>query len=275
MKRLSISKAWTETSAFLSKDARLVVPVALALLTLPSTLSEWLKPALAGNQPTSVVGLLLALIVLAAGLVGQVTISGLAAGWRGNVGEAISHSLRRVPAFFGAILLIFIPLALVGGVIFSMIFRQAGITNPAQLTPQAIAAMPNVGWLILLIVFVAVAISARLFPMAAVAFTEKLGVMGLIRRSMQLTRGHFLRLFGTLGAVLLAALFINTAVALIVGLLVRILAGGTIEPLSLSSLLIVLASALVSTLVGAVLSALAGRVYVQLATEPSVPSSAG
>ena len=137
--KLSIGKAWEETTAFLAREARLVAPVALATFALPSALGDWAFP---GGNAGAATGWLLLLVTIVM-LVGQMTIILLANGWRGSIGEAMGKAAKRLPVLIGALLIAFLPVTLVAVAGFGASLASAGITDPATLTPDAIARLPR------------------------------------------------------------------------------------------------------------------------------------
>ena len=264
--KLSIGKAWEETSAFLGREARLVAPVALAMFALPSVLSDWAYPG--GKSGTA--AMLLMIVVLLAALVGQMTIVLLATGWRGSIGEAMTKAARRVPALIGALLIAFLPVLLVAVVGFGASLGSAGITDPAALTPEAIARLPNILWLLLFLTLFFIIAGVRLFPISAVAASEAVGPVGLLKRSWRLTQGVFWRLLVLVLLLGCVALVLDLAITMVVGSLATI-AAGVPRAFNLSALIVALAGGLVGALVSAVSAVMVGRVYAQLSVKPSVP----
>lgn len=266
--KLSIGKAWEEASAFLGKEARLVAPVALATFALPSVLADWAYP---GGSPGGGAMWLL-LLVLMAVLVGQMTIVLLATGWRASIGEAMTKAARRLPVLIGALLIAFVPVMLVALIGFGASLASAGITDPAALTPETIARLPNIVWLLLFLTLFFIVAGVRLFPIAAIAASEPVGPVKLLRRSWTLTKGSFWRLLVLVLLLGIVAVVLDSAVTMVVGS-VAALAAGEPRAFNLSALLVALASGLVGAIVSTVSAAMVGRVYVQLAVEPSVPKS--
>lgn len=266
--KLSIGKAWEEASAFLGKEARLVAPVALATFALPSVLMAWAYP---GGSPGGGAMWLL-LLVLMAVLVGQMTIVLLATGWRASIGEAMTKAARRLPVLIGALLIAFVPVMLVAVIGFGASLASAGITDPAALTPETIARLPNIVWLLLFLTLFFIVAGVRLFPIAAIAASEPVGSVKLLRRSWTLTKGSFWRLLVLVLLLGIVAVVLDSAVTMVVGS-VAALAAGEPRAFNLSALLVALASGLVGAIVSTVSAAMVGRVYAQLAVEPSVPKS--
>ncbi len=260
---LSIGKAWEETSAFLAREGRLVAPVALAMFALPSILLNWAYPAGAAGAAGG--GAMLALfVILVAVMIGQMTVILLAIGWHGSIGEAIRKVAKRVPSLLGAALIVFAPILMLFMIGFAAALIAAGIKDPTGLTPQALARIPNIGWMSLLLMLVVLFVGVRLFPLSAVAAAEPVGPIGLLKRSWALTKRHFGRLLALLLLLAMAALILNAAVAAVVGS-VTSLALGEARPFNLAALSVALAGGIVSALVSSVSAAMVGRVYVQLA----------
>jgi hypothetical protein len=267
--KLSIGTAWEETSAFLGREARLVAPVALATFALPSALADWAYPD--GNKGNG--AMLVLLVLMLAVLVGQMTIVLLATGWRGSIGQAMGKAARRLPALLGALLIAFLPVMLVAIVGFGASLSAAGITDPAALTPETLGKLPNVIWLMLFLLAFFIIAGVRLFPISAVAASETVGPVGLLKRSWALTRGNFGRLLVLVLLLGIVGLVLSSAVTMVVGS-VATLAAGEARAFNLSALIVALAGGLVGALVSTVSAAMVGRIYAQLATQPSVPPTA-
>ena len=263
---LSIGKAWEETSAFLGKEARLVAPVALATFALPAILAGWAYP---GRATGGGAGWLLVLVLLAA-MVGQMTIVLLVNGWRGSIGEAMTKAARRLPTLLGALIIAFLPVMLVAVVGFGASLTSAGITDPAALTPEVIAKLPNIGWLLLFLALFLIVVGVRLFPISAIAASEPIGPIKLLKRSWALTKGVFWRLLVLALLLGIVAVVLDLAVTAVVGSIAA-LAAGEARAFNLSALIVALAGGLVGAIVSTVSAAMVGRVYAQLSVEPSVP----
>ena len=264
--KLSIGKAWEESSAFLGREARLVAPVALAMFALPSILAEWAYP---GGRTGGGAGWLLVFVLLAA-IVGQMTIVLLVNGWHGSVGEAMTKAVRRLLVPIGALMIVILPLMVVAIVGFGASIASAGITDPAGLTPEVIAKLPNVGWLLLFFTVALLIIFVRFFPISAIAVSEPIGPIKLLKRCWALTKGHFWRLLALVLLLLIVAVVLGWAVTMVVGSIAT-LAAGEARAFNLSALIVALASGLVGAMVSSVSAVMVGRVYAQLSIEPSVP----
>lgn len=271
MANLSISKAWDEASAFLKREMRLVAPVALAAFMIPATLFGWYNPSGDPNLAAGGLGWPLTLFILVLAMAGQMTIAGLAVGWSDSVGAALRHAFARVWGLLGTILLLFVPLTIILLLVIAMMVGGAGLTDPSQITPEALAALPQVSFVVLIAMLVFLFVAVRLFPMSAVAMVETANPIRLLSRCWKLTRGHFLRLLGTLLLILIASAVASIAVTAVIGSIMTIIAGEP-QPYNLSALIVALFDGLVSAAISAISAALVGRIYVQLsAGAPGVP----
>lgn len=269
--KLSISRAWDETRSRIAADGRLYVTVALALIALPAAIGQFVTASgQVARTPTSMGEALLMIAVWLIGLVGQLALLRLALGTSVSVGESIAHGARRAPAYFGAVILIIVAIALVT-IPFLIVLAAMGVT----IDPQA-AAPPAVIVLFLLYVAIVLYFAVRMLMSSPVASAEAVGPFGIIKRSWQLTKGHVLRLIGFLVLFLLAVLIVVGAVSLLANLSVGLIFG-VVEPLSAGALIIALIEAFASAIATTVFVVMIARLYAQLSgdtlLEPSVPSS--
>lgn len=271
MAKLSISKAWEESIAFLGRESRLVTPVALAMFMAPGTLFGWYNPSGDPSQAGGGAGWPFTLLVLILGVSGQMVIAGLAIGWPGSVGSAIAQSLRRVWGVLAAVLIVFIPLTVMLVFTVAILVGGAGITDPAQVTAEALAGVPGLRLVLLVMTLIFLFAAVRLFPVSAAGMVETANPLRLLTRCWQLTSGHFLRLLGTFLLFLIAGVVASLAVTTVVGSAMTIVAGEP-QPFNLSALIVALADATVSAAISAISAALVGRIYVQVtAAEATVP----
>jgi hypothetical protein len=261
--KLSIGKAWDEAKAFLAREGRLVAPVALATFALPSVLAGWAYPG-SGPGTAGGAGLLLLFAVLLAVMIGQMTIALMASGWSGRVGEAMGKVARRLPSMLGAVMIVFLPITLIAIVLLGTVLVGAGLSDPEMLTPEALARIPKIGWILLLLVLAFIFASVKLFPISAIAANEPGGPVAVLKRSWALTRGQFGRLLALLLLLVFVALILDAALTAVTGS-VAALAFGEARPFNLSALLVALASGLVGAAVSTVSATMVGRVYAQLA----------
>ena len=108
-----------------------------------------------------------------------------------------------------------------------------------------------------------------------VASAEAVGPVEILRRSWELTQGHWLRLFGFFVAIIIAAVVAIVAVSAIGGILAQMIFGG-VEPLTVGALFVALLVQIVSAAVSVILMVMVARIYVQLGGEGAavkVPTS--
>jgi hypothetical protein len=271
MANLSISKAWDESSAFLKREMRLITPVALATFMIPATLFGWYNPSGDPNLASGGLGWPLTLVILILAMTGQMTIAGLAIGWSGSVGSALRHAFGRVWGLLATVLLLFIPMTVILILVIAVMVGGAGLTDPSQVTPEALAALPQVSFTVLIATLIFLFVAVRIFPLSAVAMTETANPIRLLARCWQLTRGHFLRLLGTLFLILIASFVASVAVTAVIGSVMTLVAGEP-QPYNLSALIVALFDGVISAGISAISAVLVGRIYVQLsAGEASVP----
>lgn len=260
MSSLSIGKAWDEARRILARDGKLITSISLALILVPQALAGVIAPPpnLSGIEPPSWMPLI-TILVLCAGIIGQIAIIRLALGPTATVGDAIGHGVRRfVPALL-ALILFGIGLALVLTPLFVLIAGADSV--------QAIAegrSSPRAGGALLLVLLLIVLISVRFQLMLPVASAEPVGPIGVLKRSWAVTAGHYWKLLGFIALVLVTVLIVLLAAQMLGGIIAR-LALGDVQPFSLSALVVALITAAIQTAVTTVLATLLARIYAQLA----------
>jgi len=272
MAKLSISRAWDDSKAAMRRDGRLIGSVALALILFPQAVFATIAPPpeLSGVETPGWAPLVM-LIVALVGLAGQIAIARLAIGPAASVGEAIGHGVRRAPVVFAAVLMfglalivLMIPLALV-------------LIGPERLKALSEGSRdPAVVRAILPILLAIIAIAVRFQLTVPVAAMEAAGPIRMLRRSWDLTRGHYWRLLGFLLLVLATALIIQLASQIVGGVVGRLLFGN-LDPFSAGALLVALIAAAAQTALSILVTLMLAHIYVQSANPPhgdvSVPSS--
>ena len=272
MANLSISKAWDDTREIFARDGRLFVAVALALVVLPAILVGLANPEGASGREAGALAVVLQMISMLIGVVAQIALIRLAIGPTTSVGGAIGHGFRRFPAAFGALLLLVLLILVIGFPIF-LLFAALGVIE----VPAA-GAVPSAGsaGVIILLILLVFAIAARFMLSMPVASAERLGPVGILKRSWRLSSGHYWRLIGFFLLLLLTALVLMAAAGAIGGILARLISAD-LEPFSLGALVLALFASIAQGAFTLLSSLMLARIYVQLsgegAAEVSVPSS--
>lgn len=261
MAKLSLSRAWDESREVLTHDGKLLSIVAVALIAFPSTIQAMVTPtAPAGELPPAGSWIIVAIVAALIAIVGQLAIIRLAIGPQTSVGEAIGHGARRMPAYFAAVLIWVVPVAILTLFLFSAMRGE---------TPSPAAALGFV-LLMLAVIFVVV----RLILMPAVASTERAGPVAILQRSWALTSGNWWRLFGFLLVFIIAAVCVIAAVAAVIGSIVALILGPP-EHMSVGALIIALVTQLLISAISVIYFAMVGRIYLQLGgrSAAGVPTS--
>jgi hypothetical protein len=260
MSSLSIGKAWDESRQILARDGRLITSISLALIMVPQALAGVIAPPpnLSGVEPPAWMPLI-TIVVLCAGIIGQIAIIRLALGPTATVGDAIRHGTSRLIPALLALFLFGIGLALVLTPLFMLIAGPDALQGLAEgrSTPKAGAAL-------LLVLLLIVVISARFQLILPVATAEGGGPVKVLKRNWAITAGHYWKLLGFIALVLISALVVLLTAQLLGGLIAK-LAVGAVEPFSLSALVVALFAAAAQTAVTTVVSTLLARIYAQLA----------
>jgi hypothetical protein len=258
---LSLSKAWDETRDAIGRDGKLIATVALAMFFLPGVIVGVMEPT-AKPFPASAKEAAIAILVALIALVGQLAIIRMALGARMTVGEAIGHGARRVPVYVVAGLIWAGPLIIAAYFIGLDVWESPQNATGVQLTAA------------LVIMLALLIVGIRMMMTSSVASAESAGPLEIVRRSWQLTSGHWWRLFGLICVFLLVMIIIMAAVGSVIGILSRILFD-PIEPMTVGALFVAVCTQLVSAVLTTGLLVMLARIYVQLSAAPSasVPSS--
>lgn len=262
MADLSVGAAWNETVSFLRRDGRLVLPIAFLFVALPPAMLQLLggpsQMATPRGTPEPGIWLLLLPVSMILSMIGTIAIAHLAMRPGASVGEALGVGGRRFLPLLGATLLIVI----VVGLVTVPILLLAGGAAALQGNPQGASGAATL--LLLLFLLIAIAVWVRLLLMTPVAAAEPVGPVGIIRRSWNLTAGHFWQLLGFVLLCIVAALVLTLAITAVVGIPIVVLAGQP-ELGSASYFLMMLLTAVVQSGLVAIFATLLARIYLQLA----------
>ena len=264
MAKVSISRAWDESRAVLTRDGKLIASVALALLVLPGVLVNVLLPEASDlGTPQAVMWTVVLFVAFLITFGGQLSIVRLAMAPHITVGAAIRNAIARMLPFIGAFFIWALPIVVLASVPYRMIRM-----NPASVpiaVPLALLALGLIG------IFLAV----RLMLVGPVSVAETGGSLHILKRSWNITSGNWWRLFGFFIVFGIGAIALIWATTAVVGLVARMTIG-EISRGSVAALVVILIAQCVTSAVYAVLFVMQARIYVQLAgneAQASVPSS--
>ncbi|MFL6761773.1 MAG: hypothetical protein ACJ8FB_04345 [Sphingomicrobium sp.] len=270
MAKLSISKAWEETQHVLAHDGRLMASVALALVALPSALSTLINPGRMSASATPWWVDLVTFVATVIALAGQLALIRLAIGPSITVGAAIAHGIRRMPIYFVAVLILVVALFIIA---IPCVILLGALGVPLNARP-----IPTSGPVVLVALFylaLVIYFGVRLLMSSPVASAEDAGPIAILKRSWQLTAGHWLPLFGFLLIFIVGAILLLMAVGAAIGAVVVLLLGQP-QPMSAAALSIALVQSLFSAAVTTLFAVMLARIYLQLTgggVQASVPSS--
>jgi hypothetical protein len=260
MAALSISKAWDETKARVAADGRLMAIVAAALIVLPGLIVEVISPSSIRSESTMVESILFLVSSLLA-LIGQLAIIRLAVTPAVSVGEAIGHGARRMPIYLVAAILLTIAFVLLL-IPFGLVAYAAGVPFDKS-SEQAFLQSPVALVLSLLYLALLTFIAIRMLMSSPVASEEGAGPVQILRRSWDVTAGHWWRLFGFIVMFVIGALILIAAVNWVVTA-VAVFLFGAVAPMSASALLVGLCDAIVNGFLTVLLAVMMARIYLQL-----------
>jgi len=263
-----ISGAWDEAKAIFARDGALLVTVVLAMVVLPEVLSAVIAPR-TNRDGTSA---LLALVTGAVGIVGQLALIRLALGPSTTVGAAIGHGLRRFPAAFAALVLVMVAMIAI-----CLPFAIVGSLLGAEIPSTGHKVGPATALLLLILLMVMVAASVRFMMTSAIAVAEPAGPLAIVRRSWDLTRGHYFTLLGLLLSLFLVLIVVGMVAGALGGIAARLLSPD-LEPFSAGAMIVGVADGIAQGAFSLLSSLMFARVYARLssgAPTVGVPSSAG
>jgi hypothetical protein len=234
---------------------------------LPGLIADLFMPQVPqGELPSGGAWVVPLIISFLIALVGQLAIIRIAVGAQTTVKGAISHSVARAPVYIAATILWMLPLLLVGGVISAAASGEQPSPGTAG-TVLLLSLILLVGGLFLFV---------RMLMCGPVASNEKVGPIAVLRRSWELTRGNWLRLFGFFLLFTIAAIIVLMFVGIVAGLIGRLISED-LQPMTVGALITSLISQVAGAVISVIFSVMLARIYVQLAgtaePEVSVPAS--
>lgn len=257
---ISVSKAWEETGAFIKRERRLVGPLVLALVFLPTLVFRMFAPPMsmdqmmAGTYPAYLPWLSYGLLFIQ--LIAGASLILMALGSSDAVGTSIAAGFKRAIVVVLATLLgalIATPILVVVLVIASI---SGGMpTNPAAMPP---GFMLIVG--LITIAFLLLALRIILYVPAAVA--EPIGPWVALKRGWALGRGNGGRLIATMLLLLIGAAVLSFAATAVVGSVTQ-LALGSNQGATLGGMLVGLVAAAIGAAVFVVQYVMLANLYRQ------------
>jgi hypothetical protein len=258
---LSISLAWDETREIFRRDGGLLVSVALALIVLPEVIVGIISPPEASVSADTPAGMqLLRFAVALISLIGQLALIRLALRPSTTVGAAIGHGARRFLSALGAVVLLIIGLGVVAVPVIIILSLALGVDI------QHLSGPPSgpVAMMFAIIGIAALLISVRFTLVSPVASAETVGPVNIIKRSWHLTAGHYWRLLGFIGLLLVATIVLMIAAGVVGGLLARMFSP-EIEPMSIGALILSSFAGAAQGAFSILASVMLARVYAQVA----------
>ena len=270
MSALSISNAWEETKALLARDGRLFASVALALIVLPAAVMGVVDPRVEQGDAAPGWFNILIFVVSMISLAGQLALIRLSLGPSVTVGGAISHGIRRLPTYFLALVLLTIGIVVM---LLPFIFIAVGLGMNIDGGAEAAAVTGPIVFLVIVIAIAILLLMTRFMVAMPVASTERVGPLTILKRSWELTKGHWGKLFGFLIVFSIAALVVLVSVGVVLGSLTALLFDAR-GPLTFGALVESLLSAIVTGALSVIFTLMLARVYVQLSGRDTVETGA-
>lgn len=256
MPNLSISRAWSQSAAFVAREAALLMPVAFAFVGLPSVIVGQFAPAVTPGQTPEPGPWMLAIIpMMILSIMGGLTLNNLALRPGISVGEAIRAAAARTLPLIGAALLMMLA---------GMVASLPVLVLAAVLGGGNVVAGAGIAMLVIVPLFMLVGV--RLIFMNPVAAMEPVGPIAIIARSWQLTRGQFFKLFAMLVAFVILLFVVSIAASAIFGIVVTLAIGNPAEE-PIAKLILELVSAVLSTVFSVYLSTMIAYLYAQLSAD--------
>lgn len=267
---ISIGKAWDESRDILTRDGKLILTIGAAMLMLPTALVALVSPQAVGAEPPApgIMGTAVQILSFLLTQTGVLALIALALRPNLSVGESIRAGLSRLLPTLAAFLLYILPMVFLLGIIFG---ATVGGDTPEAMLANLRSAGGGASLAILLWAVAFVYLGVRFLLANAVALAESANPITILKRSWQLSRGAYFKLFLFMllwGILLLTAQMATAAVA---GVLVGLTLGAA-EPFSVAALLTGLIAGAVNMMVVIVYALMVARIYAQRVTIDSVPN---
>lgn len=195
---------------------QLVLQVRLGIGSAPTSLGEIRRYLTRTFVVSGVSGLLSLLLVAVLSAVLVTVLRGALIGRRTSLGQAWRAGARRVPGLLGVALLVAVVVVVLGGVGYGLAFLLgAGLRGAVGVLLGVVVGLAVTALLIYVALLLTLAVPAYAM--------EDIGVVSALRRSAQLVRGQWWRIFGI---VMLAALIVGAVVG-VLGFAVGAISTGT------------------------------------------------
>ena len=258
--KLSYNAVWDRTLALLGAHAPLIGAIAGVFIFLPSLLVGYFYPVPQGDasDPEANVELLgtyfastwhwqlLALLVTVVGILAILIL--VLDRSRPTVGAAIASATKLMPFYLLAsfIVAVVVFLAAILAVLPFALLAATGITVFNLLGSVAAIVLFGYCW-------------GRVSIIAAVAGLEKPTPLGMIKRTLELTRGHGWSILGLVLLILLAGGIASLAVVFVIGGLLHLLLGA-----ELAEFLVLIVGGAINSALAALLVVTTGSIYTEL-----------
>ena len=266
--KLSITRAWDEASVFVRQEAGPLVLIVFALAVLPGLILQAIagrligpsfqqmqpgtKPDLAPFIAALPTILLLFIPVLLLSIWGHLTVNTLALRRETVIGSAFRHAARRILPLIAAWLIWIVGAAIILVPVFAVI--GIGIKTGHAGIPILVVLAVWLGF---------VFVSIRLMLVTPVAAAEPIGPIAILRRSWDLTSGHFWKLLGFLCLIAIVFFVLAIVVGSVFGILVALVAGMP-TPGSISSFFVQLVTGILQAVFLTYFMVMLARIYAQL-----------
>ncbi|MBW4329821.1 hypothetical protein KY084_02890 [Stakelama sp. CBK3Z-3] len=262
---VKMESVWQRTAEFLSDNVTVVLPIAIAAIFVPTTISQAVQPLHADSgQALQVVLAILTLIFTLLSIWGQAAIMALAID--PTIGRSAARTgARRMPAIIGTGLLLLLALLVLLLPIYLVLAPDGAgawtlASGNAKPSPAAMAAI--VLYAIVLIVILVIAF-ARLVLITPVIVAERRGI-GAIRRSWRLTRGRTAAMVGLILLYAVIVIVAQLAAKTVLGSVLLLIFGGD-GVINVATVLTAIGVGLVIMIFTVLQAAFLAKLYVALA----------
>jgi hypothetical protein len=259
---VDMGNVWDRTTEFLSDNVGALVPIALGAMLLPNTVNALVGGA--GPTISSTVVQVIALVCALIALWGQLAVIALALDPDGGAPRAMSAATRSFGRAIGAMLILFVILALIAAPVISVLLANGldlsalGAGGMARLHLSGGAAtFVSLYSIVLTIVVLFVAVRlALLYPV----IVAEGGLVAAIRRAWALSRGMVWKMIGVwllfVIVYLVAAAAITSGIGTVIGLLTD-----TRNAFSAGRIVVAILSGAVTTAFTLIVAAFSAKLY--------------